>query len=164
MFRRRAMIGMVSWLLVAPASALAAQTHGQDAEVLAVVEAALDAAKVGDITRLRLQYTADCTFVDEFSPFMWVGEGALDGYLRSAAQMYKETRHGDVVMTRGAPKFSYVSQDRAYVVEPLTETSSLAGKPYESAGTLTLVLVRAAGVWKINSQTWTKTSETLNPY
>lgn len=164
MFRPCAIIGVVSWLLVAPASAYASQSSRQDSEVLAVVDAALDAAKAGDISRLRLQYTADCTFVDEFSPFLWSGEGALDAYLLSAGQMYQETHHGDVVMTRGAPKFSYVSQDRAYVVEPMTETSSIGGKPYESTGTLTMVLVRVAGVWKIKAQTWTKTSETRNPY
>jgi ketosteroid isomerase-like protein len=164
MIRRFAIIGIVAGGLAAQAPAFAAQGSQPDPEVLAVVDAALDAAKAGDISKLRQQYTADCTFEDEFAPFLWSGEGALDAYLQSAAQMYQETRHGNVVMTRGAPKFSYVSQDRAYVVEPLTEASSIAGKPYESAGTLTMVLVKAAGVWKIKAQTWTKTSETLNPY
>ena len=144
--------------------AIAAQSGNQGGEVMATVNAALRAAQFGDVRKLRNQYAAGCVFIDEFAPFHWSGPNAIDDYLASAARMYKETQHGEVRMTVRPPTYVYVSGDDAYLVEPLSEKATVRGKVYKSAGFLTFTLARINYVWKITSQTWSKTSENMNPY
>jgi ketosteroid isomerase-like protein len=164
MERRGLLIAVAALTAVLPASASASQSVAPNPEVLAVVDAALNAAQAGDIQSLRQKYTADCIFIDEFAPFMWSGADALDHYFQSAAQMYQETRHSDVTVTKGTAKYVYVAADSAYVIEPLSETAQVNGKPYTSSGSLTFVLVRTQAGWKIRAQTWAKDAESSNPY
>ncbi len=145
-------------------AACAAQTSGPNPEVMATVTASLDAAQTGDIARLRDQYAPDCVFVDEFAPFLWQGPHAIDGYFASGYRMYQETQHKDGKTTVDPPAFVYVSGDRAFVVEPLGGTSTVRDKPYSQKGSFAFTLARIDGRWKITSQTWTKSSESMNPY
>ncbi len=151
-------------LLALSTRAVAAQSSGPNAEVLATIDAALRAGQTGDIRELRDQYAPDCIFSDEFAPFLWVGPDAIDSYLASGGRMYQETQHGDGKTTLSPPAFVYVSAGRAYVVEPLNGTATVRGKPYALQGAFAFTLARIDGRWKITSQTWTKTSETMNPY
>jgi ketosteroid isomerase-like protein len=155
---------VVATLVSLTSHASAVQKSGRDPEVEATVQVALNAAQSGDIKTLRNQYASDCVFVDEFAPFRWSGPKALDAYFASAARMYQETHHGNVKMNVGRPTYIYVAGNQAYISEPLTETATLRGKPYNSAGSLTFTLSRIDHVWKITSQTWVKVSETSNPY
>jgi|SRR5665213_2360197 len=149
-------------VLAAPAGA--AQVSGPNAEVLAVVDAAMTAGMAGDIARMFAQYAPDCVFADEFAPFFWSGPGALGRYLMSGGRMYLETQHRDDKPVFGPARFVYVSGDRAFVVEQVKGSATVRGKPYQQAGAFALSLARSGGVWKITSQTWTKASETLDPY
>ena len=153
---------IVSALLAGPA--LAAQTSGPDAQVLATIDAALNAPMQGDMARFRAQYAPDCVFVDEFAPFIWTGPGALDRYLMSGGQMYQETQHKDGKPKFGPAKFVYVSADKAFVVEPVSGTATVRGQPYAQTGAFAFSLARTEGGWKITSQTWTKAGESRNPY
>lgn len=150
--------------LALAAPALAAQTSGPDPDVLTTVDAALQAGVAGDMPRMLDQYAPDCTFVDEFAPFLWSGPNAIQAWLASGARMYQETRHGDGKTTFSPPSFVYESGERAFVIEPLGGTATVRGKPYAVQGAFTFTLARIDGRWKITSQTWTKTSESLNPY
>lgn len=146
------------------APAFAVQTSGRDPEVLAVIDAALTAGMAGDVDRMRAQYAPDCVFADEFAPFFWSGPGALDRYLSSGGDMYQETEHRDGKPVFGPAKFVYVSADRAFVVEPVTGEASVRGRPYVQQGAFAFSLTRTGGRWRITSQTWTKTSENIDPY
>jgi|WetSurMetagenome_2_1015567.scaffolds.fasta_scaffold170185_2 ketosteroid isomerase-like protein len=144
--------------------ALAAQSSGPNTEVMATVDAVLEAFTSGDIGKLGDQYAPDCTFIDEFAPFLWTGPHAIDGYFASGARMYQETQHRDGKTTVEPAAFVYVSGDRAFVVEPLSGTATVRGRPYDSRGAFAFTLARIDGRWKITSQTWTKASENMNPY
>jgi ketosteroid isomerase-like protein len=144
--------------------ALAAQVSGPNVEVQAAVDAAMSAGLAGDMGKLREQYAPDCVFVDEFAPFFWSGPDALAGYLQSGFRMYQETQHRDGNTTFSPSAFVYVSGDRAFLVEPVSGTSTVRGKPYALQGSYAFTLARIDGRWKITSQTWTKTSETMDPY
>jgi ketosteroid isomerase-like protein len=160
---RFVLIGFAS-LTALTGQAVAAQSSGSNAEVLATVDAALGAMTSGDIGSLRDQYAPDCTFIDEFAPFLWSGPNAMNGYLASGFRMYQETQHRDDKTTVSPPAFVYVSGDRAFVVEPLSGTATVRGKAYQSQGAFAFTLARTDGRWKITSQTWTKSSENMNPY
>jgi ketosteroid isomerase-like protein len=151
-------------LAVITARAEAAQTAGPNPEVTATVDAAFRAMDSGDIKTLREQYAPDCVFVDEFEPFLWTGPGAIDGYFAAGGRMYQETQHQPGKTTSGPAAFVYVSGDRAFVVEPVSGTGLVHGKPYSQTGAFAFTLARIDGRWKITSQTWTKTRETMNPY
>ncbi len=102
--------------------------------------------------------------MDEFAPFFWAGPNAMAGYFASGARMYEQTQHLHDRFTAGPPAFVYVAGDRAFVVEPVKGSASVRGKPYASKGAYALTLARKDGAWKITSQTWTKASESRNPY
>jgi ketosteroid isomerase-like protein len=132
--------------------------------VQAVVDAAMTAGMAGDVSRMREQYAPDCVFVDEFAPFFWAGPGALDAYLTSGGRMYQETQHVPGKTTFSPPTYLYISGDRAFVVEPVSGAGTVRGKPYILQGVFVFSLARKGGGWKITSQTWTKTGESMNPY
>ena len=161
------LILLVSAIVAIPVLAVpafAAQSSGPNAEVMATVDAALNAPVKGDMVLFRAQYAADCVFADEFVPFFWSGPNALDRWLASGGRMYQETQHQDGKATFGPALYVYVSGDVAFVVEPVEGQATVHGQPYAQKGAFAFSLARIDGRWKITSQTWTKASETMNPY
>ena len=144
--------------------ALAAQSSGPDPEVLATIDAAMQAGVKGDIPALAAHYAPGCTFADEFAPFFWSGPGALQAYLTAGGRMYQETRHKDDKAVFAPASYVYVAGDRAFVVEKVSGTASVRGKSYSEQGAFAFVLARMDGRWKIISQTWTKSGEGFDPY
>ena len=160
----RILLAAAASMAVLTTQAGAAQTSGPNAEVTATVDAVLKAQIAGDIPRIVAQYAPDCTFIDEFAPFFWSGPGAIQGYFTSGGRMYQETQHQDGKTVLSPPSYVYVSGERAFVVEKVGGTASVHGKPYSQEGAYAFVLARIDGRWKIISQTWTKTAESMNPY
>ena len=157
------LIAALSAMALAGAAA-AVPVAGPDPRVVATIQAVIEAGQKGDIASLGRLYAPDCTFVDEFAPFLWTGPGSVSAYFTSGARMYQQTQHKDDRITAGPPAFIYVSDDRAFVVEPLGGTANVGGKPYASRGAYAFSLSRIDGRWMITSQTWTKASESRNPY
>ena len=160
----RAMIPLALATALLAVPALAAQTSGPNAQVQAVVDEAMTAGMAGDMSKMREQYAPDCVFADEFAPFFWSGSGSLEAYLTSGGRMYEETQHIPGKTTLSPPTYVYVSGDRAFVIEPVSGEGTVRGKPYAQQGAFAFSLSRTDGRWKITSQTWTKTGESLNPY
>jgi ketosteroid isomerase-like protein len=156
------MMAVAMTALASPA--LAAQTSAPNAEVQAAVDAAMGAGMAGDVVKLSEHYAPDCVFADEFAPFFWSGPNALGRYVMSGGQMYQETQHKDGKVAFSPPSFVYVSGDRAFVVEAVSGTAMVRGKPYAQQSSFAFALARTDGRWKIISQTWTKASESSNPY
>lgn len=134
---------------------------GPQAAVLATVDAALDAAQSGDIKTMRTEYLPNCSFVDEFAPYQW---SSMDAYFASAGEMYKQTGMSGTKVSRGSPKFVYVTSTSAYVVVPLDVQAKVKGQPYRASGTLVFALQDTAAGWKISMQTWAKATENISPY
>ena len=164
MKRVRIFLSAAASFAILATHAQAAQISGPNAEVTAVVDAAMAAGLTGDIPKLIAQYALDCAFVDEFAPFFWSGPGAMQGYFTSGARMYQETQHKDDKPVFSPPSYVYVSGDRAFVVEKVSSAAAVRGKPYAEEGAYAFTLARIEGRWKITSQTWTKSRESLNPY
>ncbi len=160
----RLILSAAAAIAVVTAQAQAAQTSGPNAEVTAVVDAAMAAGMAGDMPRLIAQYAPGCAFVDEFAPFFWSGPSAIQDYFAAGGRMYQETQHKDDKPVFSPPSYVYVSGDRAFVVEKVRGTATVRGKPYAQAGAYAFTLARIGGRWKISSQTWTKAHETMNPY
>lgn len=137
---------------------------GPQAAVMATVDAALNAAQSGDIKTMRTEYLPNCSFVDEFAPYQWSGQGSMDAYFASAAEMYKQTGMSGTKVSRGAPKFVNVTSTNAYVVVPLEVQATVKGKPYRAGGTLVFALQHTDAGWKISMQTWAKATENISPY
>jgi ketosteroid isomerase-like protein len=149
---------------VFPIAGTAADTHGgAQAAVLATVDAALDAAQSGDIKTMRTEYLSDCSFVDEFAPYHWSGQDSMSAYFASAAEMYKRTGMSGTKVSRGSPKYVYVTSTSAYVVVPLEVQATVKGKSYRASGTLVFALQDTKTGWRISMQTWAKASENIGP-
>ena len=151
-------------LALLTASAGATQTSGPNPEVVAAVDAAMKASMSGDIPALAAQYAPGCTFADEFAPFFWSGPDAMRDYFIAGGRMWRETRHKDDKAVFAPPSYVYVSGDRAFVVQTVSGTATVRGKPYSEAGAFAFALARIDGRWKIISQTWTKSRENMDPY
>jgi ketosteroid isomerase-like protein len=153
------------WLAcVVAGGAGSGQTTAPDPAVTGVVTSALAAAQAGNIAVLQRQYLPDCTFIDEFAPFVWTGPGAQGAYFASGARMAGATGTSNVEITFTAPKYTYVAGPAAYLVVPLTVTSKVRGKLYQATGSLAFTLRKTRSGWKIASQTWAKATETFSPY
>jgi ketosteroid isomerase-like protein len=164
-FRRRAAaIAALVSICLSGAAASSAETTSSDRTVTGAVTAALDAAQSGNTAALQREYLPDCTYIDEFAPFVWTGPGSAKAYADSAARMYRETASTDVKASHGAPSFAHVVNGAAYVMVPLIVTAQVHGKPYKATGALAFTLRKTSSGWKISSQTWAKTTESFNPY
>ncbi len=160
---RLTLLAAASLALSTP-SARAAQTSGPNAEVIATIDAAMKASMTGDIPTLAAQYAPGCTFADEFEPFFWSGPDSMRDYFAAGGRMYQETRHKDDKPVFSPPSYVYVSGDRAFVVEKVSGTAQVRGKPYSEEGSFAFALARIDGRWRIVSQTWTKAHENMDPY
>ncbi len=157
---RNLMVAAVLAAAIFPFAGIAADA-GPQAAVLATVDAALDAAQSGDIKTMQTEYLPNCSFVDEFAPYQW---SSMDAYFASAAEMYKQTGMSGTKVSRGAPKFVYVTSTNAYVVVPLDVQAKVKGQPYRASGTLVFALQHTDAGWKISMQTWAKATENISPY
>ena len=164
MTRLRALLPAVMATAALTSPALAAQTSGPNAEVIAAVDAAMQAGMKGDIPAMAAQYAPGCTFADEFAPFFWSGSGSLQAYLMAGGRMNQETRHKDDKAVFAPASYVYVADDRAFVVEKVSGAASVRGRPYAEQGAFAFTLARTNGRWMIISQTWTKSGETFDPY
>jgi hypothetical protein len=131
---------------------------------LTPISASIAAINSGNMTGMKAQFTNAPTIVDEFAPFLWSGVAAQDRYASDFANVVTAFKMNNITMKLGTPLFNYVHGDRAYVVVPITVTAMLKGKPYSESGINSYVLTRSGGTWRISAQTWTKRSESSNPY
>lgn len=124
--------------MMAPIKTLAAAVNADKATVLAAV------------------YTPDAVIIDEDAPYRWEGPNAAANWL---ATLDKVTQLQKIKATArlGKPSFWDISPARAYIVVPTAYAGTMAGKPFTETGAWTFVLVKAHGVWKIETSTWAKT-------
>ena len=153
---RIALAALTAW---ATLSGISAQT-GKSAEstaVTAVVTQFVGAFNKGD-TKVIAATCADQTdIVDEFPPHQWHGAGAALKWVADFDTDAKKRNITDAVVTLGQFRHVDVSGNVAYVVVSGDYDFKLAGKPVkETNSTMTLVLHKSAGHWRISAWTWSK--------
>jgi hypothetical protein len=146
-------------VLCSPNTALCSTENSQ---VIAPIEAAIEAGQTGDFDLLRNQYLPSITIIDEVPPFFWSGPNALDDYLKSFGNFYSRVKMTNVEVTTRRPEFVYSTQDSAYVILPFTSVSKVDGLPLSESGLLAFTLQKTNKGWKIRSQTSAKGNQTFS--
>ena len=157
------MIAVIAIMLtVVFCSPKAALCSTENLQVIAPIEAAIQAGQTGNFDLLRNQYLPSITIVDEVPPFFWSGPEALDDYLKSFGNFYSRVKMTNVQVTTGRPEFVYSTQDRAYVILPFTSVSKVGGLPLSESGLLAFTLQKTNKGWKIRSQSSAKGNQTFS--
>jgi len=153
---RTALAALTAWAAV---SGISAQT-GKSAEssaVKAAVTQFVDAFNKGDLKTIAAVCADQTDIVDEFPPHQWHGAGACTKWTADFDADAKKRNITDAVVTLGQFRHVDVSGNVAYVVVTGDYDFKLAGKPVkETSSTMTLVLHKSAGKWRLSAWTWSK--------
>lgn len=147
-----------AFLALAFAAVLYLPAVGQDkAAVTKTVEGFVDAFNKGDTKAAGAVCAEQTQIIDEFPPYAWNGSGACAQWMAAYDEDAKKNGITDGVVTLGSPRHVDVTADHAYVVVPADYTFKQRGKPVrEIASTLTIVLRKNAGGWRIMAWSWSK--------
>lgn len=143
--------------LAAPAAAATVP-----AGIMTTINAVLNDTNANNLSKLDSYYTSDAVVVDEFPPYMWTGAKAGSTWWGGLMQTNKKMAISNMkAAMSGSIQHFNVAGDKAYVVVPLTVNYAYKGKPQKETGTLTLTMQRSGNAWKIATQTWGTTSNTM---
>ncbi len=142
-------------LALVPGVVAAAQSPPPPAPILQLANAVIHAANTDDASALSALYTDDAVVVDENAPFRWRGTGAGVAWWHSVEAVTRKAKlmHLRSVNVR-LGEFKQSSTD-AYLVQAMTVTGIMAGKPFAEAGTMTYTFHATGGKWLISSMVWT---------
>jgi hypothetical protein len=148
--------GIAACLFAAgPASA------GPAEDATAAITTVLDKFNGGDIGAFVAAHRDGALIVDEFAPFVWGGSGSVqkwgEDYGKDAAARGISNGRIDY----GKPLNAASDGANAYIVLPTTYRFTQKGAKMAGAGSMTFVMSRAAGEWKISS--WTYSGATPTP-
>lgn len=138
--------------LVVVGTALASE---EDAKVVAVLNQFVDGFNKGDTRMITASCAENMSIIDEFSPFLWQGDGACAKWMNDYEANARKKGISDGVVTLSKPKHVDVDGDRAYVVAAANYSYKEKGKPVEQVGSImTLALHKSAEGWKIVGWSW----------
>jgi len=134
----------------------AAQSKDKTA-VTTTVQHFVDSFNKGDTDAAKAVCAEQTAIIDEFPPYQWNGTGACAKWMADFDTDAKKNIITDPAVTLGTPRHVDVAGDRAYVVVPADYSFKQNGKPVkETASTLTIVLRKSAGGWRISAWSWSK--------
>jgi hypothetical protein len=115
----------------------------------------LDSFNKGDAKAADATYAkGSIAIVDEFAPHAWSGPNAPHAWAAEYDRHAKATGVTDGRVTYGAPTRVEMAGDLAYVVMPTLYLYKERGRPTAEEGSITGVIHREGGAWKIRAWTW----------
>jgi hypothetical protein len=153
---------MMRLLLAATAIAIASPAWAGPAEdATAAVTTSLDKFNAGDIPAFLEGHRDGALIVDEFAPFLWGGSNSAQRWLEDYG---KDTSARGITGGRvdyGKPIQAVSDGKSAYIVMPATYSFMQNGVKMAGSGSMTFVMGRTGGEWKISS--WTYSGATASP-
>lgn len=150
----RKTLAALTFALSGLASGAAAQ---QSNEPFAAVQRFIDSYNKGDDKAVIATCADQASVIDEFPPYEWHGAGACAAWVASYAKDAAMNGISDGVVTLGKPRHVDVTGDRAYIVVPADYAYKHKAAPIKETGsTLSVVLQKGAGGWKMIAWTWAK--------
>lgn len=134
---------------------------GPAEDATAAVTNWLDRFNAGDIDAFIVAHRDGAIIVDEFAPYLWGGSGSAQRWLQDYG---KDTQARGISGGRvdyGKPIQTSSDGKSAYIVLPATYRFSQNGTKMAGAGSMTFVMTRSGGAWKISS--WTYSGATPAP-
>lgn len=129
----------------------------EDSAVMHSVNQFIDAFNKGDEKTAGALCSDITSIVDELAPYEWHGAGSCAAWMRAwdADAKTKGITGASVIAAR--PRHLDVVGDRAYVVLPVTYTTTFKTKTEkETASTLVITLRKRAEGWRLAAWAWSK--------
>ncbi|HEY3927885.1 MAG TPA: nuclear transport factor 2 family protein [Candidatus Koribacter sp.] len=124
-------------------------------EVTAPITQMLKAFNSGDVKAIAAVYVSgEVSITDEVPPFHWSGANANDSWLADLAKAEKAAGMTETKVGFSSALRTEIDGDTAYVVVPTTYSWKQAGKAMTENATMTFVLHKDVGAWKVASWTW----------
>ena len=155
---------MIKQYLGMAAAAIALATPAGAAPVddaVATIAATLDKFNGGDADAFVNAHHDGAVIVDEFAPYVWGGSGSVQKWLGDYAKDAGAKGISGGRVDYGKPLQARAEGGAAYVVLPTTYRFTQGGKKMAGAGSMTFVMARREGQWKISS--WTYAGATAAP-
>ena len=147
----------VALFFSAPAAAGAAE------EATAALSAILDKFNAGDADAFVAAHRNGAVIVDEFAPFVWGGSESAQRWLGDYAKDAEARGISGGRVDYGKPLQANSNGTTAYVVLPTTYRFMQKGTKMAGAGSMTFVMDRSAGAWKITSWTYSGATPATEP-
>lgn len=145
----------ISFALLALAMLSPAAFSATGEDVAAPVRQFIDAFNKGDTTAAYGTYAkGEISIVDEFAPHRWSGPHAAQDWAAAYDKHAQATGVSDGQVKYGATTRIEREGDFAYVVVPTEYLYKEHGKPMDEKGSITAVLHKEDGAWKIRAWTW----------
>jgi len=155
---------MMRFAFAALAAATLAATPanaGPAEDATAAVTDWLDKFNAGDIPAFVAAHRDRALIVDEFAPFLWGGSGSAQRWLEDYGKDAAARGISGGRVDYGKPIQAVSDGKSAYVVLPATYRFVQQGTKMAGRGSMTFVMARSAGAWKISS--WTYSGATPVP-
>ena len=135
-------------LMTSPANA------GPAEDATAAVTTVLDKFNGGDIEAFFAAHRDGALIIDEFAPYVWGGAASAQKW---AGDYMKDAEARGITGGRidyGKPVQAASDGANAYIVLPTTYRFTQKGAKMAGAGSMTFVMTRTGGEWKISSWTY----------
>ena len=147
---RKAVLALVGGVLSA---VVAFAASGED--VVAPLRQFIDAFNKGETAAAYATYAkGEITIVDEFAPHRWTGTHAAQDWAAAYDKHAQATGVSDGQAKYGAPTRIEREGELAYVILPTEYLYKEHGKAMDEKGSITAVLHKEDGAWKIRAWTW----------
>lgn len=130
-------------------------------DAVATITTTLDKFNGGDADAFVNAHHDGAIIVDEFAPFVWGGSGSVQKWLGDYGKDAAARGISGGRVDYGKPIQANADAGAAYVVLPTTYRFMQSGKKMAGAGSMTFVMARRDGQWKISS--WTYSGATPVP-
>jgi hypothetical protein len=135
-------------LAAGPASA------GPAEDATAAVTTTLDKFNGGDVDAFFAAHIDGALIVDEFAPYVWGGTGSTQKWGGDYMKDAEARGISGGRMDYGKPIQAASNGSSAYIVLPTTYSFTQRGTKMAGAGSMTFVMNRVGGAWKIASWTY----------
>ena len=128
-------------------------TASDRTDAMAAVHRFVDGFNKGDLKAAIAACADEASVIDDFPPHEWQGAGCemwADGYTAVA----KSELITDAKIVLGKPRHVDVTDDRAYIVVPVTLVLKHKGKPGKLPSLFTAALRKNADGWRITAWAW----------
>ena len=142
------------WAALAALSLASPATAAPVDDAVAAVTSTMDKFNGGDIGAFFAAHREGAFIVDEFGPFVWDGPDSVQRWANDYAADAKKRGISGGRVDYGKPIQANSDGASAYVVLPTTYRFMQNGKKMAGAGSMTFLMTRDTGGWKISSWTY----------
>jgi len=134
---------------------------GPAEDATAAVTTVLDKFNGGDIDAFFAAHRDGALIIDEFAPYVWGGSGSAQQWGTDYGKDAAARGISGGRIDYGKPLQAVSDGANAYIVLPTTYRFTQKGAKMAGAGSMTFVMSRTGGTWKISS--WTYAGATPTP-